>query len=195
MIRLLRLLLLILLLGGLLGVCLGGRPGPIDPSIVGNPAMLISRVVELSELVTLRVPVSTVITTELAGYTGSARCIIVVNGEVELGVDLEQARFENIDTQARTATLVLPEPKTRAARLDHTRTQVYSLDRQGLWVLLPSDEPGRRVVNRGMKEAYVCVEIAARDRRLVEQARARAEQVLRDAFHVIGWDVKMAPAE
>ncbi len=89
----------------------------------------------MSELVTLRVPVSTVITSELAGYTGSTRCIVIVNGEVELGVDLEQARFEDIDTQARTATLVLPEPKTRAARLDHARTQVYSLDRHGLWLV------------------------------------------------------------
>jgi hypothetical protein len=154
--------------------------------------VLLSRITELAELVTLRVPVSTVVTTEIAGYTGSISCVIVVNGEVELGVDLEQARFEDIDPEARNATLVLPEPKTRAARLDHIRTHVYSVDRHGLWVLLPSDEPGRRIVNMGMNEAQNAVEAAARDAGLIGQARQRAEQVLRGALKTIGWAVDLS---
>lgn len=45
--------------------------------------VLLSRITELAELVTLRVPVSTVITTKIAGYTGSIPCVVVVHGEVE----------------------------------------------------------------------------------------------------------------
>ena len=103
--------------------------------------MLLSGIIKLAELVTLRVPVSTVTTTELIGYTGSIRCIVIVKGEVELGVDLEQVRLEDVDTVSRTATLVLPMPTVHAARLDLDRTHIYSIDRCGLWLLLPSDKP------------------------------------------------------
>lgn len=182
---------LFVLAGGLLGLYPGGRPDRIVSSTFRPEQVLLSRITELAEMVMLRVPVSTVITTEIAGYTGSVSCVIVVNGEVELGVDLEQARFEVIDPETRTATLVLPEPKSRAARLDHARTHVYSLDRHGLWLLLPSDEPGRRIVNLGMTEAQNAVEAAARDAGLIGQARQRAEKVLRGAFEAIGWKLRL----
>jgi Protein of unknown function (DUF4230) len=136
--------------------------------------------------------VSTVLTSELAGYVGGVTCVIVVNGSVELGVDMGQARLEDVNPEDRTATLVLPEPKVRHARLDHERTTVYSLDRQGLWWLVLSDEPARRLVNRAMKEAQVAVESAAKDPRLVEQARRRVERVLLEAFDVVGWEVLLA---
>jgi hypothetical protein len=180
---------LFVLAGGLLGLYPGGRPDRIVSSTFRPEQVLLSRITELAELVTLRVPVSTVITSEIAGYTGSVSCVIVVNGDVELGVDLEQARFEDVDPESRTATLVLPEPKTRAARLDHIRTHVYSLDRHGLWWCVVSDEPGRRVVNLGMTEAQNTIEAAARDAGLIGEARERAEQVLRSAFKAIGWEV------
>ena len=184
-------LVLFVLAGGFLGLYPGGRPDRIVTSTFRPEQVLLSRITELAELVTLRVPVSTVITTEIVGYTGSVSCAIVVHGEVELGVDLEQARFEDVDPEARTAILVLLEPKTRAARLDHARTHVYSLDRHGLWVMLPSDEPGRRVVNRGMTEAQATLEQTARDPVLIQKAQEQAEQVLRGGFGVLGWRVSL----
>jgi Protein of unknown function (DUF4230) len=182
---------LLLILGGLLGVCLGGRPDALETSIEGHQALLISRITEMAELAVLKVPVSTVLTSELAGYVGGVTCVLVVNGEVELGVDLEQARIEDVDPKDRTATLVLPEPKVRHARLDHERTTVYSVSRQGLWWLALGDEPARKLVNKVMKQAQAEVESAAQDPGLVEQARRRAERVLRGAFEVIGWEVDL----
>jgi Protein of unknown function (DUF4230) len=182
---------LLLVVGGLLGVCLGGRPAPIGASIEGHRALLISRVAELAELVTLSVPVSTVLTCELAGYVGGIKCVVVVNGEVELGVDLKEARLEEVDPETSTATLVLPQPKVRHARLDHERTTAYSLDREGLWWLALSDEPARRLLNLAMKQAQATVESAARDPGLIEQAQRRAERILRGAFEVIGWEVTL----
>ena len=183
-------LVLIVLAGGLLGSYLGGCPARIGASIEGHRALLISRITEMAELAVLKVPVSTVITSELSGYVGGIRCIVVVNGEVELGVDLEQARLEDIDPEARTATLILPEPKVRHARLDHDRTQVFSIDRDGLWCLSLSDDAARALVNKAMLEAQESVEMVARDPGLVEQARRRAEWVLRGAFEMIGWELK-----
>ena len=182
---------LLLVTGGLLGVCLGGRPDPIGASIEGHRTLLISRITEMAELVTLKVPVSTVLTSELSGYVGGVTCVMVVNGEVELGVDLEQTHIKDIDPKDRTATLILPEPKVRHARLDHERTTVYSVNRQGLWCLVLGDEPARKLVNKAMKQAQVTVQSAARDPGLVEQARRRVERVLRAAFNVIGWKVAL----
>jgi Protein of unknown function (DUF4230) len=96
-----------------------------------------------------------------------------------------------VNPEARTTTPVLPEPKVRHARLDHERTAVYSLNRQGLWWLVLSDEPARCLVNRATKEAQTAVESVTKDPGLVEQARQRAERVLRVAFEVIGWEVRL----
>ncbi|MEZ6190030.1 MAG: DUF4230 domain-containing protein [Phycisphaerales bacterium] len=188
---LLSVLALIVLAGGLLGLNPGGRRDHLVSPISRPEQVLLSRITELAELVTLRVPVSTVITTELSGYTGSISCVVVVHGEVELGVDLEQARFEDVDPEARTAPLVLPPPTVHAARLNHERTRVYSLDRHGLWWLYISDEPGRRVVNRGMQQAQAVVEAAGQDAILLNQAREQAERILREAFKTIGWDPQL----
>ena len=114
----------------------------------------------------------------------------MVNGEVDLGVNLDQARLEDIDPDAQTATLVLPKPKVRRARLNHERTTIYDLDRQGLWLLVLSDEASRKLVNKAMREAQAAVESAAENSRLVEQAQRRAEEVLRGTFEVIGWEVQ-----
>ena len=178
---------LLLVVGGLL--YLGGRSSGLEPSIEDHQAVLISRIAEVAELVTLKVPVSTVLTSELAGYVGGISCIVVVNGNVELGVDLEQARIEDVDPEARTATLILPRPKVRHARLDHERTTVYSVNRQGIWWLALGDEPARKLVNKAMLEAQAVVEEVAQNSGLVEQARRRAERVLREAFEAVGWEV------
>ena len=68
----------------------------------------------------------------LGAEDGGIRCVLVVNGEVALGVDLEKARIEDIDPDARTVTLILLLPKVHYARLDHERTKIYSINRQGL---------------------------------------------------------------
>ena len=98
-------LILILVAGGLLGSYLGGCPARIGASIEGHRALLISRITEMAELAVLKVPVSTVITSELSGYVGGIRCVVVVNGEVELGVDLAQARLEDVDPTIARSTL------------------------------------------------------------------------------------------
>jgi Protein of unknown function (DUF4230) len=186
---------LLLVVGGLLGVCLGGRPDALETSIEGHRSLLISRITEMAELVTLKVPVSTVLTSELAGYVGGVRCVVVVNGDVELGVDLEQARLEDVNPEARTATLVLPEPKVCHSRLDHERTTVYSLDRQGLWWLVFSDEPARRLVNRAMKQAQSEVESVGEDSQYVDRARRHTEHVLIRFLEALGWEVKLVWTE
>lgn len=180
---------LMLLIGGLLGVSLGGR-FKSNPPIEATPAV-IGRITELAELVVLRVPVSKVHVTKLGGYVGSVSCLVLVNGELELGNDLARARWEDVDTEARTAKLILAEPVVRRARLDHDQTSVYRIDRGGLRKGLPSAEPSRQVVNQAMIEAQADIEDAGDDSQYVDRARRHTEQVLQQFLKAMGWKVQV----
>ena len=180
---------LMLLIGGFLGASLGSRHRTVVPMEATAP--VIGRITELAELVVLRVPVSKVHVATLRGYVGSASCVVLVHGELELGTDLKLAEFTEVDTEARTATLKLVEPKVRRARLDHSQTSVYRIDRGGLWKALPSAEPARRIVNQAMIEAQDCVEAAGDDSQYVDRAKRHTEQVLIRFLEALGWEVKL----
>ncbi len=180
---------LMLIIGALLGFGLGGRyrnsvPVEATPTVIG-------RITELADLVVLRVPVSKVHVTRISGYVGAVDCIVLVNGELEMGTDLMQAQFKKVDTAARRATLMLAEPVVRRARLDHESTSVYRIDRRGLWKVVPSAEPSRMVVNRAMIEAQGCVEAAGEQPELVDRTKQQTEQVLGQFLKAVGWEIKL----
>ena len=180
---------LMLIVGALLGFGLGGR-FKSNPTIEAPPAV-IGKITDLADLVVLRVPVSKVHVTKLGGYVGSVSCIVLVQGELELGTNLKLARWEDVEKENRTATLVLAEPMVRRARLDHEQTSVYRIDRGGLWKGIPSAEPSRRIVNQAMIEAQSCVEAAGEDSQYVDRARTHTEQVLQQFLKAMGWDIRV----
>jgi len=179
---------LMLVIGGLLGMSLGGRRAVVPMEAT---APVIGKVTQLAELVVLHVPVSKVHVTTLGGYVGSVSCVVLVHGELELGTDLKLAKFTEVDTEARTATLTLSEPKVRRARLDHEQTSVYRIDRGGLWKMMPNTEASRRVVNQAMLEAQECIEKAGNGPELIERTRNQTEQVLGQFLTALGWDVRL----
>lgn len=180
---------LVLVIGGALGVCLGPRYRTSTPTAVTAP--VIGRITELADLVVLRVPVSKVHVTRIGGYVGGVDCIVLVNGEVEISSDMMLARFEKVDVDARRATLILSRPVVRHARLDHEQTIVYRIDRKGLWIVVPSGEPTRGVINKAMREAQLCVQRVGEDPQLVDRSRRRTEQVLNQVMVSMGWEVNV----
>jgi hypothetical protein len=180
---------LMLLVGGVLGMCLGPR-FRMNATVEATPTV-IGKITELADLVVLRVPVSNVHVTQIGGYVGGVDCIVLVNGELELGTDLKLARWLDVDTETRTATLVLAEPVVRRARLDHEQTSVYRIDRRGLWLMVPSAEPSRVVMNQAMAQAQHVVESAGEQPVLMDRAKQQTEQVLSQLMAAIGWEVKL----
>ena len=178
---------MMLLVGGVLGMCLGPR-FRMNATVEATPTV-IGKITELADLVVLRVPVSKVHVTQIGGYVGGVDCIVLVNGELELGTDLKLARWEGVNTEVRTATLVLAEPVVRRARLDHEQTSVYRIDRRGLWLMVPSAEPSRVVVNRALAEAQRVVEAAGEQPELVDRTRQQTERVLGQFLKVMGWEI------
>ena len=179
--------LITLVLGGLLGWTLAGRSAmPLRRS--SGPT--IEQVQRLASLVTARVQVADVLCTAITGYTGQVRIAVLVKGDFLLGVDLGQARFEDVDDQARTAVLVLPAPQVTSPRVDHERTRIFAIDTTGLWQLLPSDARRAELVEQAMREAQTVVADAAGYGDLMAQARHNAELLLGGFFQeALGWDI------
>lgn len=180
---------LVLSIGGALGVCLGPRYRTNTPVAVTAP--VIGQIAELADLVVLRVPVSKVHVTRIQGYVGAVDCVVLVNGELELGTDLNLARFEEIDVETNTATLILPMPTSRRAWLNQEQSSIYRIDRKGLWKVMPYTELPPKIVNQAMVEAQQCIETVGQDAHLLKQAKEHAELVIQQFLKALGWEVKL----
>jgi hypothetical protein len=133
----------------------------------------------MSSLTTLRVEVADALVTELRGRTGGVQAVVVIHGEVMIGVDLSRAKFESVDETRRNAILLLPEPNVQSISLDHNRTKVVGLNTIGLWIMVPGEEDvDAAVANLGYQDAQRVVSVAATDPLLIQQSRRQAEFVI-----------------
>jgi hypothetical protein len=145
----------------------------------------------LNHLVTLQVPVTAIHTRAVVGYTGSINVVVLVRGDVQMAVDLDEACFASVDDEAKTAVLTLPLPKPRHARLDHRATQVYRIERTGLWMVLPVSTADARAVSAALAEAQGSLDAAVRDPALVDEARCKAQDNLARFFGSLGWTIEV----
>src|SRR5438552_624809 len=164
---------LVTVLAMMLGFLLGRSWTVIPPTHnqTIQTGLTIEQIQPLSSLVTTRVEVADVVETTLGGYTGGIKVAILVKGDFLLGIDLSKARFEAVDREHRTATLVLPQPSVTSPRVDHSRTRVFGISTSGLWQILPTDEGKSVVINRAYGDAQRIVEGAAGEPALLERSR------------------------
>jgi len=162
------------------------------PPIDGETSVLtIEKIQPLASLVTLQVPLSDVLVCDMEGYTGGLRLILIVRGEVEIAVDLQKARLVRLDRLAKRAVLLLPAPTARRPRLDHRRSRIYRIDREGLWQILPGQAGEAELVNRCIRKAQERLAAAASQPEWIRQARRRTETVLRGFFEALGWQIEV----
>jgi len=114
-----------------------------------HSGLIIERFAELSELLVVRLDVSDVLVTSVHGRPGKIQTVVLVKGDVSLGVDLSAARFDNVDKPNRSAVLTLPRPGPSRPRLDHERTRVVLIQKDGLWMLSPASKPYAVVLDQG----------------------------------------------
>ncbi len=107
--------LVVLLIGSGLGWtgALAYRPPIPADGIHTGPS--IERMSALSQLLTLRIDVADVLVSRIDGMTGGVQLAMLVKGDVALGIDLSQARFDKIDNAHCTALLILPPPQASCA--------------------------------------------------------------------------------
>lgn len=134
---------LLLLLVAVLGLWIFW-PAPQRPPL----PLTIGQIEELSELTTLCVHVADVQEEVIQGRLGAVHALVLVQGEVEIGFDLTQARL------AADGQVILPEPTIRRPRLDHDRTRIVAIWHSGLWALIPGQgEINRRILNQALQQS------------------------------------------
>ena len=168
------------------------RRTPVD-TLHAYPS--IQNISELADLLILKLDVADVLVSRIDGLTGGTQVAVLVKGDVNLGVDISQARFERVDPVQRTAVLVLPAPSASSARVDHGRTRVFALSTDGLWSIVPGTMDYKTAVNRAMGEAQDLVASAAQNNDADERARRHAAVLLSAFFHSIGWHVQVRWAD
>ena len=184
---------LILIVGLAIWVLAGTVWSAIQPHhavpVTEHAGLTIQQVRALASLVTTRVTLVDVITTEIAGVGGSMSAILVIRGDAEIAFDLEQARFTQIDLPGRQATLALPPPKVVQARVDHEHTTLRGVQRHGLWMLMRLDGVHQQLVDSGLREAQQAIEKGANDQAIMATARQHARQVLEAFANSAGWQL------
>lgn len=162
---------------------------PADSVSHRSKAPTIHQVRELAKLVTLDVPISDLHVSEMSGYTGSVRMAVAVRGDVQFATDLQQARYASVDQEERSAVLILPKPVPDRARIDHEKTRILEIDRDGLWRVFPGSAGESTLTNRAMADAQRVLTKAAEEPHLTQRACARTEKVVRGFFDTLGWSV------
>jgi hypothetical protein len=168
-----------------------GRRVPETPAGTYHAGLTIDRITELAELLVIQLDVTDVVITSLQGRTGGVQIVLLVKGDVVLGIDMAAARLQDVDNAKRTAVLHLPRPTASRPRLDHTRTRIVLLRKEGLWQLSIAPHSYAAVADRAMGEAQTLVNAAGSSADAERRARAHAEQVLRTFFRSIEWSVQI----
>ena len=193
MLKTIILLVIAISLGIALGTAVSGRVRGNPPSTLDHYATgpTLEQIRRLASLVTLHVPISDVQVSKVSGYTGATSLVLIVKGDVEIGTDLRGARFEDIDRKAKRVTVVLPSPTIDRPRLNHDRTRIYRIDRDGLWRILPGQASEKELINSALQRAQRLLIDAARQASLIDESRRLTEDVLRSVFETFEWRVEI----
>ena len=165
---------------------------PTDSPAITQQLLSVQRVQRLSQLTTLKLQVADAQVTRLQGHTGSIQAVLVVRGQVNVGVDLALARFEQVQSARQRAVLVLPAPQVQSIGLDHEHTRLIGVWPEGLWQLAPGGrDADTAAVNLAYRQAQRALGDVANDPALLQRARQQAEQVLQAFFQALGWEVRI----
>ena len=154
------------------------------------PDSVITQIQKLSQLVTVRYRIQRVVgMTEAKDPVGEESILLMVEGDVQAGVDLQHLTPADV-TRGKNGELavILPAPLIVSASLDESKTKVW--DRHITWWTpwVPYDPD---LEHKARLRAAEDIRKAALDMGILEQARANAQTALRDLFGTLGWKVNV----
>lgn len=150
-----------------------------------------ANVIEFNERITQDIP-----WTQWEFRFGGTSVLLIARGECLIGTDLQAAKYEQILPAAKTATLVLPNPKVITARLNHDPktggSSFYTVNNNGIAALIPGTDGQTKAMNRALQKGQSEIEAACSRPEMMIAARKSAEAVLQPAVSVTGWKVSIA---
>lgn len=123
---------------------------------------------------------------------GGTRVLMVVRGDCELSTDLQAARYEQIQPEAKALRVVLPAPRMRPPRISHAAREAggsyfYAVTSEGLEVLVPNSANHKAAINNGWAAAETDIGRYCSAPQWIAEAKKNAETVLAPMFAAAGW--------
>lgn len=158
------------------------RPGS---SLVRSIGPSIAQLERLGDLAPVRVQVMDVLVAEGEGYRG----VWLIKGDALLACDVAQGRILRQDPVARTAVLRLPPLRVTSARVDHTKTKTWSVEKTS-WLPWNAGNRGQ-FSDAAMFHAQQLIESAAAADSNLAAARTQAEVLVRQIYGLVDWQVSV----
>ncbi len=176
------LLLGMLLLGALV---IGTRLGSQQPIATQARSLgpTVSHLERIGELASARIHVTDILMADGEGFRGAW----LIKGDALLACDVSRAKIWNLNPAARTATLRLPPLRVTAARVDHTKTKTWSVEKKS-W--LPGTGGNQSVFrDAAMHHAQQLIEATASSSQHLEPSKAQAELLIGRMYELMDWKV------
>ena len=186
-IRILRTLGVVLLLGLLMLAALGIGTRLGSQQHVATQARslgpTVSQLERIGELASARIHVTDILMADGEGFRGAW----LIKGDALLTCDVSRAKILNLDPTNRTATLRLPPLRVTSARVDHTKTKTWNVEKKS-WLPWTA---GNQTVFRdaAMHHAQQLIETTASSNQHLEPSKAQAELLIARMYELMGWRV------
>ena len=86
----------------------------------------VSHLERIGELASARIHVTDILMADGEGFRGAW----LIKGDALLACDVSRAKSQSLNPAARTATLRLPPLRVTSARVDHTKTKTWSIEKK-----------------------------------------------------------------
>lgn len=148
----------------------------------------IEKLQKISELGTLKVSISDVLTAKSDHYTGSW----LIKGYAKIGVDVRNATLISKDSDKKILAVKLPKPKVITASIDHERTCTWDYKKVTWWPgwTLPDNEVDV-MRDDAYKQAQKLIEKAASNDEHIQQAKELSEIVINNMYKMVDWTVQI----
>ncbi len=155
-----------------------------------NPDTVITQVQKLSQLITVRYRIQRVVgMTEAKEPVGEESILLMVEGEVQAGVDLQHLTAADVTAGRNGAlTVTLPPASIVSTSLDENKTKVW--DRHITW-WTPWAPYDPDLEHKARLKAVGDIRQAALEMGILDQARTNAQTALGDLFGTLGWKVNV----
>jgi hypothetical protein len=158
------------------------QPLPNLASTGWSTGPTITSLESLGELVSTKVQVADVLEATGNDYRGSW----LIKGDALISIEMTRARIVESNDRTHAARVSLPLPKVLSARVDHSRTKTWSVEKT-TWIPLRGNPDSMR--DDAMKHAQELVEYAANSKENMDHAKYSAETVIENIYRLVGWQV------
>lgn len=137
---------------------------------------------ELGSLASVRFNVSTIVTEERQQLLGTDRVLLMVVGDVLMGIDLSQIAQEDVQIEGRKISIALPPASIIGVELQLEKSQIYDSSSALIW----SDYTGleKTAIGRAQRQIY---DHAATDPNMIQTTELLAKLQLSEFLKKAGF--------